>query len=91
MPSKRQDPDEIVDIKKPRYAVAALETLYRGCYEVEWQTIPDEKLWHFAKFPEVWADSVLKRKPTPWTYKRCESVVRRVRQLYVWASPILEN
>ena len=79
-----------VDVKEPRYAMAALETIYRQTH-ADILKIPPEKLWFFAKFPEVWATEAIRRRPSHWNYRRCEPVVNRVRQLYGWAHPIIEG
>ena len=85
-------PDPRVDIREPRYAMAALETLYRQCHQKPRNVKVDEaQLWHFAKFPDIWATNAIRSKASGWNYKRAEPVVIRVRQLYVWATPILEG
>ena len=89
MPPKK--PDERVDITEPRYALAALETVYKQTYGGGSGKIPEDRLWHFGKFPEVWATEAIQRRPAHWNFKRCEMVVNRVRDLYKWAKPLLEN
>lgn len=92
MPPKPRPPEERVDIREPRYALAALETIYRQCYQRpnSWP-VSEVDIWHFGKFPEIWATNAIRNRPSGWTYKRAEPVVGRVRQLYIWAAPILEN
>lgn len=90
-PMPRQKPEsDRVDVREPRYAMAALETIYRQTH-ANILKIPDEKLWFFAKFPEVWATEAIRRRPSHWNYRRCEPVVNRVRELYRWAHPIIEG
>lgn len=91
-PRKPKDPNERVDITEPRYALAALETLFRQCHQkpAPWK-VTEPEIWHFAKFPEVWATDAIRRRVSGWDYRRAEPVVVRVRQLYIWAMPILEN
>ena len=91
-PRKPKDPNERVDIKEPRYALAALETLFRQCHQkpAPWK-VSEPEIWHFAKFPEVWATEAIQKRSSGWNFRRAEPVVIRVRQLYIWASPILEN
>lgn len=92
MPPKPKPPEDRVDIREPRYALAALETLYRKCHErPNHYPVTEVDVWHFAKFPEVWATQAIRQKASGWNFKRCEPVVSRVRQLYIWAAPILEN
>ena len=92
MPPKPRPPEERVDIREPRYALAALETLYRQCNQRPLQyPVSEVDIWNFAKFPEVWATKAIRDRPSGWNYKRAEPVVNRVRQLYIWATPILEN
>ncbi len=91
-PRKPKDPNERVDIREPRYALAALETLFRQCHQkpAPWK-VTEPEIWHFAKFPEIWATEAIQKKSSGWNFRRAEPVVIRVRQLYIWASPILEN
>ena len=48
MPRPKPESDR-VDVREPRYAMAALETIYRQTH-ANILKIPDEKLWFFA-FP----------------------------------------
>lgn len=91
-PRKPKDPNERVDISEPRYALAALETLFRQCHQkpAPWK-VTEPEIWFFAKFPEIWATEAIQKKTSGWNFRRAEPVVIRVRQLYIWASPILEN
>ena len=91
-PRKPKDLNERVDIREPRYALAALETLFRQCHQkpAAWK-VTEPEVWHFAKFPEIWATEAIQKKTSGWNFRRAEPVVIRVRQLYIWASPILEN
>lgn len=93
MPPKPKPSDgDRVDIREPRYALAALETLYRKCHQrPNSYPVTEVDVWHFAKFPEVWATHAIRDRVSGWNYKRAEPVVCRVRQLYIWAAPILEN
>ena len=85
-------PEPRVDIREPRYAMAALETLYRKCNQKPLNVkVEEADLWHFAKFPDIWATNAIRCRTSGWNYKRAEPVVLRVRQLYVWATPILEG
>jgi hypothetical protein len=91
-PRKPKDPNERVDITEPRYALAALETLFRQCHQKPrpWK-VTEPEIWHFAKFPEIWATEAIQKRSSGWNFRRAEPVVIRVRQLYIWAMPILEN
>ena len=89
MPRPKPESDR-VDVREPRYAMAALETIYRQTHR-NILKIPDEQLWFFAKFPEVWATEAIRKRPSHWSYRSCEPVVNRVRQLYIWAHPIIEG
>ena len=93
MPPKPKPSDgDRVDIKEPRYALAALETLYRKCNDRPLQyPVHEVDVWHFAKFPEVWATHAIRDRVSAGTTNEPSSVVCRVRQLYIWAAPILEN
>jgi hypothetical protein len=88
-PSKKKSPDEIVDIKEPKYAHEALITVFKQCKGGPPKDFAE--LWFFAKFPDQWATDAIRRRGSGWTYERCEPVVHRVRNLYIWATPILEN
>lgn len=90
-PMPPQKPDDVVSVTQPRYAMAALETVYRQTHPDAPVKIPDADLWFFAKFPDVWATTAIRAKGSRWNFKRVEPIVVRVRALYVWASPILEN
>ena len=54
MPPKPKPSDgDRVDIKEPRYALAALETLYRKCHQrPDSYPVTEVDVWHFAKFPK---------------------------------------
>ena len=91
-PRKPKDPNERVDISEPRYALAALETLFRQCHQKPAPyRVTEPEIWHFAKFPEIWATEAIRKRTSGWDFRRAEPVVIRVRQLYIWATPILEN
>ena len=89
-PMPGSKPTDKTDIREPRYAVAALETVYKQTIGGSGK-IPDERLWWFGKFPEKWATEAIRKRPSHWDFKRAEQVVIRVRNLYRWAAPILEG
>ena len=89
--ANRKKPGDLVTVSEPRYAMAALETVYRQTHVDAPEKIEETELWHFAKFPEVWATEAIRRRTGFWNYRRCEQVVNRVRILYRHATPILEN
>ena len=78
-PRKPKDPNERVDIREPRYALAALETLFRQCHQkpAPWK-VTEPEIWHFAKFPEIWATEAIQKKSSGW--KKTPTTRRRSRR-----------